>query len=289
MNRLGTPRSRLGTPRDRLGTPRDRLGVIGAIIRKDLVEFSRDRLYVMLSVLGLAMFILIFWVLPSTVDETIEVGVYAPGMEAVLGSLDPENGKGLGFIDFGSAEELHAAVQGGGEQRVSMGIIFPAGFLASVGEGRPAVVTLLVDGSVAAETRVALSSYVREIAFAVAGDDLPVTQLAQETIILGDDRAGDQTPLRERVRPLLAFFILLVESFALASLVGSEIQQRTVTAILVTPARTGDVLAAKGITGTALAFTQAVIMLLAVRAFGSNPGLSWSPCCWERCCRQPWG
>ena len=249
-----------------------RAAIIGAIIKKDLVEFSRDRLYVMLSVFGLAMFILVFWVLPGTVDETIDVGVHAPGMEAVLGALEQEQGEGLGFVGFDSAEELRAAVEGEGEPRVSMGVVFPEGFVEAVAGGRTATVTLLVDAAVPAETRTALSAYVREIAFAAAGRDLPVTQPAQETVILGEDRAGDQTPLRERVRPLLVFFILLVESFALASLVGSEIQQRTVTALLVTPARTGDVLAAKTVTGTALAFTEAVIMLLAVRALGAHIG-----------------
>lgn len=249
-----------------------RLGVIGAIIHKDLIEFTRDRLYVMLSLLGLVVFILIFWVLPGTVGETLEVGVHASGMEAVLGSLEEEQGEGLRFVAFGSPEQLRAAVEGNGGQRVPMGIIFPADFLTATREGRSTVVTLMVDGSVPPETRAALSSFVREIAFSVAGNDLPVIQPDQETIVLGPDRAGDQPPLRERMRPLLVFFVLLVESFALASLVGSEIQQRTVTAMLVTPARTGDVLAAKGITGTALAFGQAVILLLAIRAFGPNPG-----------------
>lgn len=256
----------------RLGVTRDRLGVIGAIIRKDLVEFTRDRLYMMLSVFGLAMFILVFWVLPGTVDETIEVGVHAPGMEAVLDGLEGDEGEGLSFVGLASADEVREAVEGEGAHQVSMGIVFPDGFLEAVAEGRSAVVTLLVDASVPAETRTALSAYVREMAFAAAGDELPVTQLAEETIILGEDRAGDQTPLRERVRPLLVFFILLVESFALASLVGGEIHQRTVTAMLATPARTSDVLLAKSITGTSLAFAEAVVMLLAVRALGSNPG-----------------
>jgi ABC-2 type transport system permease protein len=258
-----------------------RLAVIGAIIRKDLLEFTRDRLYVMLSLLGLVMFIVVFWVLPSTVDETLELGVCAPGMETVLETLEQEQAEGLRFVWFGTPEELRAAVEGEGSagdgsagqggRKVPMGVVFPGDFLTATAEGRSTVVTLVVDGSVPAETRAALSGLVREIAFSVAGRDLPVTQPAQETIVLGEDRAGDQTPLRERMRPLLVFFVLLVESFALASLVGSEIQQRTVTAMLVTPARTGDILAAKGITGTVLAFGQGVVLLVAIRAFGPNP------------------
>ena len=72
------------------------------------------------------------------------------------------------------------------------------------------------------------------------------------------------------MRPLLAFFILVVEAFALASLIAGEVQAKTVTAILVTPVRTGDVLAAKTILGTLLAFAQALVLLLAVKALGEN-------------------
>ena len=74
---------------------------------------------------------------------------------------------------------------------------------------------------------------VREIAFAAAGSDVPVTLPAEEVIILGEDRAGNQVSLQQNMGPLLIFFILMVETFALAGLVASEIQTRTVTAVLI--------------------------------------------------------
>ena len=69
---------------------------------------------------------------------------------------------------------------------------------------------------------------------------------------------------------MLAFFVLMVEAFALASLIAGEVQAKTVTALLVTPARTGDVLAAKTILGTLLAFIQAALLLLAVKALDGD-------------------
>ena len=69
---------------------------------------------------------------------------------------------------------------------------------------------------------------------------------------------------------MLAFFVLMVEAFALASLIAGEVQAKTVTALLVTPARTGDVLAAKTILGTLLAFIQAALLLLAVKALDED-------------------
>ncbi len=77
-------------------------------------------------------------------------------------------------------------------------------------------------------------------------------------ILLGTDRAGDQVSIQETMRPMFVFFLLMVEMMALASLVATEIQQRTVTAILGYAASVTDVLVAKAILGTALAFSQAV-------------------------------
>ena len=76
--------------------------------------------------------------------------------------------------------------------------------------------------------------------------------------------------LQETMRPMFVFFLLMVEMMALASLVATEIQQRTVTAILVTPASVTDVLVAKAILGTALAFSQAVLLMALLGSFGSN-------------------
>jgi ABC-2 type transport system permease protein len=52
--------------------------------------------------------------------------------------------------------------------------------------------------------------------------------------------------------------------------VAIEIERRTVTALLVTPARTWDVIAAKSLTGTLLGLGQAFLFLLATRSFGDQ-------------------
>jgi ABC-2 type transport system permease protein len=80
-------------------------------------------------------------------------------------------------------------------------------------------------------------------------------------------------PLRERMRPMMAFMVLLTESLALAGLVSVEIHQRTATALLATPARVVDVLLAKGIVGTLLAFGQALVLLVVIQAFGPQWGV----------------
>jgi ABC-2 type transport system permease protein len=72
---------------------------------------------------------------------------------------------------------------------------------------------------------------------------------------------------------MMAIIILMIEALALAGLVASEIESRTVSALLVTPASTFDVLAAKSVTGVILGVSQALVFLLATWSFGSAPVL----------------
>jgi ABC-2 type transport system permease protein len=156
---------------------------------------------------------------------------------------------------------------------VSIGLAFPSDFLDATAAGRSTDVTVYVGGAVPDEIENAMASLVREIAFGVAGEPLPIETagVEQTFVVLGDDRAGDQVSVREGFRPIFVFLILMMEMFVMASLIAKEIQDRTVTAVLVTPATVGDVLAAKGIAGALSGLVQAVIVLLAINSLSPQP------------------
>ena len=249
-----------------------RIAIIWAIIKKDLKEFTRDKLWGILSALGLVMFAAIFWLLPSTVNETITLGVHQTGLDNLMEEFAKEQREGLELKEFNSSEDLIKAVAGELklEKEVPIGIDFPKDFLKKVLSKEKTTVQVYIDASVPKEISRAMSSFVREIAHELAGNELPITEPDEETIILGEDRAVSQVPLRDRMRSMLVFFLLITESLVLGSLISGEVQSRTVTALLVTPARTGDVLAAKALFGTFLAFGQALLLLIAVQALGQN-------------------
>lgn len=271
-----------------MSRPPSRASIIRAIVLKDLREFSRDRLWVIVAPLTLAMVIVVFWALPDTVDETITVGLYPPVLAktaALLGALGTQGAtrtQGVEILAFDTEEGLRAAVSGELEdeeaEKLLIGIAFPDDFVSAVRTGKKTTVSVYVDAAVPEEMRGAVSSAIREVAYGLRAlatgknpaQALPVTIPDLRTIVLGEDRAGDQVPMREKMRPMMAIMILMIEAMALAGLVAVEIQHRTVTALLVTPARTGDVLAAKGLTGTILGVSQALIFLLATKSFGGN-------------------
>lgn len=257
---------------------RRRAAIVRAIVAKDLREFSRDRVWMVLTPIALVAYVAIFWLLPATVDETVTVGVYQRGLDALLDEFAADAGRGLRLVELDSPEDLRAAVAEGrlvevdGQSHpLAMGIAFPDDFVAAVRAGIRPTVTVFVEAGVPEEWRAAMEAFVREGAFALAGVGLPVVELAPEFVVLGVDRAGDQVSPRDRIRPLLALFVLVVESMALAGLVAVEIQARTAKAVLATPATVGDLLAAKGVTGTLLAFSQAILVLLLIGALGYDP------------------
>jgi ABC-2 type transport system permease protein len=264
-----------------------RAGRVTAIVAKDLRLFARDRFYLFISVLTLVFVGGVFWLLPATTETTLSVGVHLPDAAQLLqqglatldedalaavddGAFDGTQQEGFEIVGYGSHEKLEHAV---GEGEVVAGLSFPAGFLDALAAGRATTVQVLLAADAPEGVRPALTSAVRELTFALAGEQPPVTLPTLEEQVLGTDRAGDPLSLRDQLRPLLVFLVLLMEMFALASLVAVEIAQRTATAVLVTPARVSDLLAAKTVLGTGLAFGQALLIALVTGTIAGSPGL----------------
>lgn len=281
-----------------MSRPVSRAAIVSAIVKKDFVEFSRDKLYIFLSLLGMFFFVLIFWFVPDTVDETITLGMTHGGdLGALVAQFEAGaegSAEGLALEVFDSPEQMQGVIDGSlelwradeGDARVirdkeagddkpkdshrvgvQIGIAFPEGFLIDTATGTRTTVKVYADAAVPPEIQTAMKSFVREIAYSITDNVLPVTEPAQENIILGEDRAGDQISIREKMRPMISVMILMVEVFSLASLISGEVLNRTVVAVLATPAKIGDFLAAKTIYGTVLALAQAFIVLLAIGAF----------------------
>jgi len=279
--------------------PVSRSAIVWSIVRKDLAEYGRDKLWAFLTVMVLVVVVVLFWLLPDDVNESISVGVSGLNDPSALATLQAAE-EGLLLVPFESAQDLEAVVAGdaaawhgdgytiaiandaadeppNGAERIStsIGIAFPEDFFATTAAGGSAAVTVYIDAAVPDEVETAMTSLVRELAYAAAGDELPVDTLAADQIfvVLGEDRVGNQASARDGFRPVFVFLILLMEMFVMASLIAKEIHDRTVVAVLVTPATIGDVLAAKGIVGVLSGMAQAVIVLIAIDSLAPQPAL----------------
>lgn len=243
---------------------------ITSIVRKDFKLFSRDFLFLFLTVLGVVTFVVLYWVIPDNVDESITMGVRGPDILAAMSEFAEAEEEGIDLAVYSTTGELRQAVE---EKEIEIGIDFTDSFLAKAAAGEKANVQVFVRPSLPPEISGAMVTMVKEIAYAVAGQPLPVTEPDEQAVVLGEDRAGNPIPFRDRLRPLYAFMILIMEAIALAALIGSEVQQKTLTALLSTPARVGDILLAKMTVGTTVAFSEAALITLVIRGFGSSPGI----------------
>ncbi len=287
-----------------------------AVLKKDMCVYSRNTLYLFLTVLSLVFFIAVFWLVPDEVDEEITFAItpsisalFSEGKENLLekgfpGEMVDEldqieeafEEEGLMLVEFENEQMLKKAVSGeldvyraepgqyvfhdpesdekkpGNATKINLdiGICFPSDFFSEAVLGEKPSVTIYADARVPEEIRGAMEGFVREMAFQLAGYEIPVRIPDEEAIVLGRDRLGDQISMRARMRPLIAFFMLMMETFALASLISNEVLQRTVTALLVTPLKVGHFLMAKTIFGTVLAVLQGVIILALVGAFSAK-------------------
>ncbi len=172
------------------------------IILKDLREFSRDRLWMLLTPLALIWVVVTFWILPASVDESITVGLHPDSVGHLFQTLaaGESDDHALKVVPFDQEERLVAAVTGELEddEEVTIGIAFPDDFVSSVRAGKATQVTVYVEAAVPAEVRRAVSSGIRELAYGLQAamalknpaSALPVTLPEAETIVVGDDRAG---------------------------------------------------------------------------------------------------
>ncbi len=240
--------------------------IVSAIVGKDLREFRTDRFFLLLTVLSILLYPLMFWLLPATVDETLRLGIVQQGLDPAVAALASSDG--LEVIEYADDDALQDALISG-EGDLVAGLEFGPTFVSDVATGEQADVTLLVTADVPPQVEFALEALVTELTVATTGQAPPADLLGQP-IVLGEDLVGDQVSLREQLRPLLAFFVIITETIALATLVAAEVQSRTVTAVLVTPATRTDFLAAKGLVGTGVAFTEATLVLALIGGFASG-------------------
>jgi ABC-2 type transport system permease protein len=166
---------------------------------------------------------------------------------------------------FATEESLKQSVLDGDYQ---VAIALPPDIMDTWASGGKPEITVYYASMAPPEINAAIVALVKELSYAQTGQSLNFETTEE---ILGPDMLGNQIALRDRMRPLLAVFILLVEILTLASLIAVEIEQGTARALLVTPLRTSQLFIAKGLLGVGLALGQAVFFMALVGGFSHQP------------------
>jgi ABC-2 type transport system permease protein len=227
--------------------------ILITLIRKDIRLFFANRFFALVTVLGLVFYSLVYHMMPRTVDERMEIGLLADRLpEAFSEQLADE---GMLIEQYTTEAALREAVASGG---MPVGIIFPADLASRLAVGHKPQAQILLSADIPVELRDIYALVVEEWVATIVGQPL---NLAVTEEVLGVELAGGQVAPRDRMLPLFAAFILMLETLGLASLITAEIAGGTIRALLVTPLRTEGLFLGKGLTGVGLAFSETAILM----------------------------
>ncbi len=237
--------------------------VIMALLKKDIALFMSNRFYMLITIVGLVFYVGIYFILPAQLDEKLSLAMYAPVIPPAFTELTENEGVDIEL--FNTEESLRQAVLNGDYQ---VAIALPPDIMETWISGGKPEITVYYASTAPPEINEAIVALVKELSYLQTGQAFNFETIEE---ILGPDLLGNQIALRDRMRPLLAVFILLVEILTLASLIAVEIEQGTARALLVTPLRTSELFIAKGVLGVGLAFIQAILFMALVGGFSHQP------------------
>jgi len=229
---------------------------------QDFKLYFRNRFFALITVLALVAYIVIYFLMPSTVDETLEMAVYAPVLPPVL---EQAGTQGLELKLMESEEKLKEAVTGG---EYLAGLVVPSDFMDKLTSGQKGQLDIYFNSDTPEEMQDSIITLLEEMAYLQSGQ---MSNVRVSPEVLGRDMVGSQIPMRDRLLPMLAIIILMMEMLGLASLISSEVVGRTVQALLITPITIRGLFAAKMIMGVSLAFIQALLFMAVTGGLNQQP------------------
>jgi ABC-2 type transport system permease protein len=236
--------------------------MVRALIAKDFKLYFRNRFFALITVLALVAYVVIYFLMPSTVDETLEMAVYAPVLPPVL---EQAGTQGLKLKLMESEEQLKEVVTGG---EYLAGLVVPPNFMDQLLSGDKGQLDIYFGTDTPEEMQDSIIILLEEMAYLQTGQ-MSNVQVSPE--VLGRDMVGSQIPMRDRLLPMLAVIILMMEMLGLASLISSEVVGRTVQALLITPMTIRGLFTAKMIMGVSLAFIQALLFMAVTGGLNQQP------------------
>lgn len=237
------------------------------LIQKDLTLYFRNRFFAFITIFGVAVYVVLYSLMPASVEEDLRLAIYAPtAPEAFLEHL---GGSEIAVTVLESDEALREAVI---NSEYLAGIVLTQDVITGIAAGQETVVTVYFASDAPQEIINALRTVLRlafnELSYTLSGNPL---QLQFHEEIIGPDMAGQQITVRNRLLPLLAVMLLILEMMGLGSLIAEETTTGTLHALLITPLSVPGLFMAKALVGILLAVIPATVLM------GLTGNLRWEP------------
>ena len=232
--------------------------IILTLVHKDLMIFFRNRFFALITILGVAIFVGVYLLLPNSVDAEMDLALYAPG-EVPSEVVDAFKARLITIDVLDSQDALMDKVE---DQDYAAGLLLPDDLMARLQAGESSQITLYLAANGTQEINDAVAVLVGMVM-----NDLnsryneSAVDVRLAVKVLGFDFGGESLSVRKRMLPMLAVFMLVTETLGVASLFAEERARHTLRALLTTPVRYSELLISKGIMGVGLAFVQVMIIM----------------------------
>ena len=235
--------------------------MIGALILKDLKIFFRNQFFTIITFLGIAAFIAVYYVMPAKPDDTLPVAVVLPG------EAKTQYGKFLADAmeaDLVASESVLVDAVKNGDYMA--GLVLTDEAINSIKQGEEVSVQVYTAPGTTPELRQAFIDI-----FTVAMNSISFTSsktlinIHDNVTVLGPDLLGIGQPisLRNRMLPIMLMMIFSIELIGLANLISEEGERGTASALLVTPLRISSFFLSKMLLGIGMAFVEVLILAAA--------------------------
>ena len=236
------------------------LRIAWRILLKDLRLGPRSPILLWAIIFPVVGTLLVQLVFGSLFAPQPRLGIVDEGGSQVAAAMAEVEGIELRLID--SEDGLTQLVK---TNDLDAGLVLPVGFDEQVQAGEQPPLQFFVGGESLASNRLILAVTTLDAVRSVEGSTPPVEV---EIVSTGDPLL----PMSSRMMPLLVLFALLIAGvFVLAFSIVGERESGTMTAMLVSPARGVDVLAAKAAMGMLLGMLMALVTLWLNDALGGQP------------------
>ncbi len=234
-------------------------GLTWKVLRKDLALGPRSPFFLYAIILPFVLTLVLQFAFGSLFSPQPRLGIVDEGSSAITAQVEGMDGIDLTLLE--DTEELRTQVEA---NDLDAGLILPAGFDAAVKAGDKPDLQFFIGGESLASNRIILSVTAIDLVRELEGGSALV---AVDVVDFGE--AG--LPISVRLVPVIVFYALVMAGiFVPGSSLVEEKENGTLMAMLVTPVKSSNVLAAKWILGTVFAAVMAFVTLGLNQALGAN-------------------
>ncbi len=231
-----------------------------AIIRKDFSGGLGKTFFILAVIIPILMTLMVNLIFGKLFVGKPTFAVIDKGHSEIAAKI--ENLESVVMKKVEDEEQLRERVESGA---IDGGLVLPQDFDEKLKSNELPRVKIYIGGESLASNRITLATSLAGLLREEVGHKLPIDIVE---ISLGEDV---ELPIKIKIIPLLIMYAILIGGCTLpAALIVDEVENRTVSAVTITPATLGELISAKAVVGFLTSFIMGIVILVINQVFIGN-------------------